>query len=451
MRHVPGVLDSKARADNSGVEGHFPPLDGLRGIAILLVIVFHSWFRPTLGNLHHSVSFVVGVGWSGVELFFVLSGFLITGILLDARGSDRYFRNFFARRVLRIFPLYYGVLAVYFAVTALPWGWAGHMLGEAAGQQLWYVLFVSNYSMASKGALPQGLDVTWSLAVEEQFYLIWPAVVWLVPQRWLLRLSVTLTLLSFACRVGQIGVGVHPGIIYLLTTSHFGAISLGAAVAVRQRDAGGIHKLVPWAKGLLIAIPLVLFPLGAHAQNAGMYWSIQDPWMVTVGLLLMQLFFAAALVMVLGSRKSLNTTSLLRSRILRAFGRWSYGMYLFHPFVVLGVNSLIHHRAPRGSSWVLPEQLLATATVIGASTALAALSWNLYEKRFLHLKRLFPRRAESRSVTVPDCHGARAPVVVMAVKDLTGKSPNDTPHQKAEPGANRARGEAPPRELTGPL
>jgi len=162
--------------------GFVPALDGLRGIAIILVMLHHfTYYRPTSGIDEQIVSVLIFF-WTGVDLFFVLSGFLITGILLDTRGNERYFTSFYARRILRIFPLYY--LILFLALVVLPKFPAVHtvLIGQDASVDLppqWpYWLYLTNFSIADRGWVHGWVDVAWSLAIEEQFYLIWPLVVW---------------------------------------------------------------------------------------------------------------------------------------------------------------------------------------------------------------------------------------------------------------------------------
>src|SRR5687767_2907742 len=167
--------------------GFIPALDGLRGIAIILVMLHHfTYYRPNSG-IDAQIASVLFFGWAGVDLFFVLSGFLITGILLDTRDSKRYFSTFYARRTLRIFPLYYLVLLLAFVV--LPKFPALHpvLLGQVGPVDLppqWpYWLYLTNFSIADGGWVHGWVDVAWSLAIEEQFYLVWPLMIWLCPPR----------------------------------------------------------------------------------------------------------------------------------------------------------------------------------------------------------------------------------------------------------------------------
>src|SRR5437763_217904 len=166
------------------VPGYIPQLDGLRGTAVIMVLIGHA------------ASFVEGLPYAGmveyvrftVDVFFVLSGFLITGILLDAKGSNHYFRNFYVRRVLRIFPLYYGFLFVFFilAPALRPPTPGGPFEGWRASQG-WFWSYLSNYQLLfPQWVRPYPLSHFWTLAVEEQFYLFWPTVVLLTSRKGLL-------------------------------------------------------------------------------------------------------------------------------------------------------------------------------------------------------------------------------------------------------------------------
>ena len=167
MRYWHGVFLSEPRTHTI-----IPALDGLRGIAILLVLIHHlTIYRPE-GGLDSWIAAVPLFGWCGVNLFFVLSGFLITGILLDTRDSPVFYRSFFARRVLRIFPLYYGVLFLGFVLAPLLLP-----MPDAYGRhQLWLWTYLANFAMPFGKGEP-AFSHFWSLCVEEQFYLVWPFLV----------------------------------------------------------------------------------------------------------------------------------------------------------------------------------------------------------------------------------------------------------------------------------
>ncbi|HEX6051682.1 MAG TPA: acyltransferase, partial [Gemmatimonadaceae bacterium] len=167
--------------------GHVPALDGVRGLAVALVLVCHvAWDFSSPSYMERGLIEVARAGWIGVDLFFVLSGFLITGILLDTRGGPKYFRHFYVRRTLRIFPLYYAILVGVFVITPLVAATRDRRwFTDIVDQQGWFWTYTSNVFLAVTGRWEQTgiLGHFWSLAVEEQFYLIWPAVVLLLSPR----------------------------------------------------------------------------------------------------------------------------------------------------------------------------------------------------------------------------------------------------------------------------
>ena len=170
-------------------------LDGLRGIAILAVIAEHTLrlFHPTSVLSRLWAAFQES-SWAGVDLFFVLSGFLITGILLDSRHDKRYFLNFYARRTLRIFPLYYAVLVIAILIVPAVMGFSKlpELYSRLVANQLWLWTYLQNFAQASGPHALPGFGHFWSLAVEEQFYWVWPLAVFLLPRRHLFRLCITL-------------------------------------------------------------------------------------------------------------------------------------------------------------------------------------------------------------------------------------------------------------------
>jgi peptidoglycan/LPS O-acetylase OafA/YrhL len=197
-----------SRGEQRPAGARIPALDGIRGIAILCVMLYHFTFyggiEPTLivDKVYYHTALV---GWFGVDLFFVLSGFLITGILYDTASAPQYFRNFYARRVLRIFPLYYGTLAVFFFLIPLVID-ISDTFEELLRDQLWYWSYLVNVQIALE-YWPSffALGHFWSLAVEEQFYLVWPLVVFFLKRRSLIAICVVCIVGAFLVRVGRAG------------------------------------------------------------------------------------------------------------------------------------------------------------------------------------------------------------------------------------------------------
>ena len=389
-----------ARTIPPELAGHVPALDGIRGLAILLVMVYHLTVLPNATGIDGAWAAVTAFGWAGVDLFFVLSGFLITGILYDSRGGRHYFRNFYARRTLRIFPLYYAVMVVLLVVLprlSIPQAAA---YAEAAGDQGWYWSYLSNFAIGLRHEWKLGsLDVSWSLAIEEQFYLLWPAVVlWLGRRRRLMRVCAGVIGAALVARAALTLGGAHPITVSLLTPCRMDALAAGAFLALAVRGPGGVAALVPRARLWAAGSGLALVPLFV-AQ--GPKWGVvRGPGQV-LGYTALAVFFASVLLLALAQpgRGVLNRAFAHRS--LTTFGRYSYALYLFHlPLgVCLRERVLRSGRLPALLGAQLPGQLVFYAAAIGLSLAAAWVSWRLYESPLLSLKRYF---AADRPAATPE-------------------------------------------------
>ena len=381
---------------------HLPVLDGVRGLAIALVIAFHCVSITAVAKADWLFTIPLSCGWTGVDLFFVLSGFLITGILLDTRGSARYFRSFYARRVLRIFPLYYAILVL--SLWVLPGLLPAHKaarFGAIAGDTAYYWVYLSNLVVAKHGFRHAVLDVTWSLAIEEQFYLLWPIIVLFASRRALVRVAVAVLVSALALRVlMRLGLGSSGFATYVLTPCRIDALAAGALVAALSRGPGGLAAVRGHARtAALIAGPIAAFALVRESLTVN--WVTlpgETVFMATVGFTAIDVTFAALLVRVLTDPPDSALHRLFNTRTLRTFGKYSYGMYLFH----LPIRAVIRDLA-YGAAWTsapikfhrllgseVPGQLLFIPMAMAASLAVAWISYRVFEAPILRLKRFFP-------------------------------------------------------------
>ncbi len=384
-----------------GAPAHVPVLDGIRGLAILLVMILHFWVLDPQTPFVRFVGSAACMGWIGVDLFFVLSGFLITGILLDTKGTPHYFRNFYVRRVLRIFPLYYALLiaALYVLAPFLPADKAAAW--SLQGYEVYYWLYASNFASAHFGRPRHGiLDPTWSLAIEEQFYLFWPAIVVVLSRRNLARLVVALFFGSLALRVVlRLATTTSAWSVYVLTPCRLDGLAVGAFLAIGARTPRGLapyrglaRVVVAATLPLVVAIPLIdewLHPYGASA-GFGLIFNV-------VGYSLLALLFGGLVAISVTSPRGSAIERVLSSRLMRTLGKYSYGLYLVN-FPLRGLirdrvfgpteGARIPFRPLFGS--LLPAQALFYVVSAVASFGVAWLSFHLFETPFLRLKRFFP-------------------------------------------------------------
>jgi peptidoglycan/LPS O-acetylase OafA/YrhL len=393
------------------LSGRIPALDGLRGLAIVMVMAFHQTaMRPTTALDYEFVRLSQYLA-AGVDLFFVLSGFLITGILYDAKTGTHYFRNFYARRFLRIFPLYYAVLFV--ALVVLPrfphpklakWEHFGGL------GQVWYWLFLSNWSIAlgGRGFQHGMIDLSWTLSIEEQFYLIWPVVVLAFDRRRLMRICVGLVGGALAVRLGFTLSGRPGAWSMMLTPSRMDTLAVGAWIALAARGAGGIGGLVPAARWLAIISGLVVAALIVPSSPPAFVYALRP----TVNLTALAIFFGSLLVLAVGTRPAGLIARVFEMRFLQVFGVYSYALYLFHNPIQAAIRDTVYgpsRFATLGGS-PLPGQLVFYVVAAVPTLACAWLSWHLYEAPLLKLKRFFPagRGQAATAKTRASFEGGRA-------------------------------------------
>jgi peptidoglycan/LPS O-acetylase OafA/YrhL len=381
---------------------YIPELDGLRGIAIILVVFWHArpepaiWFTPL-----PFLSTMLEIGPSGVDLFFVLSGFLITSILLSTRDATprSYFWSFYARRTLRIFPLYILAVAGFFYV-ALPYLQThGEALDASRSEQIWYWTYLVNWHDAA-GHMIGNVGHLWSLAVEEQFYLIWPAVVFFCAARYLPALCVGVGAFSLTLRlILSSGNFVAPGLlhefIHRTTVTRLDTLAVGALIAVVVRNPG-------WTQLLRHQIKLI----GPAAFGAYLVmWMASEqgkPFLVeTLGYLAIAIACGCVVFVCVTDQGSKHPVCrVARWRPLRSIGRYSYAMYVLQIFAIWWLKRLLVFIVPRLSLVhgiervpALVFSAIAMGACLGTSYIVAFASWHLIEKHFLRLKKYFPYQA----------------------------------------------------------
>jgi peptidoglycan/LPS O-acetylase OafA/YrhL len=371
--------------------GHVPALDGVRGVAILFVVTYHAARNlQYVGRWEERVERVINSGWVGVDLFFVLSGFLITSILLEAKRGRRFFRSFYARRVLRIVPLY--LTLVVLAVAIAPaWGLATpEQAARLHAVQGWYWTHSVNVLIARAGWSGTGWHTghLWSLSVEEQFYLVWPVIVFISTRRTLARLCVAIMVTAAVLRLWLVSTFGPSTAVYVLLPTRMDALTTGALMATFFEEP------TEWAQARRAALPVAAITIAVLGliffQESSVHPS--GRLMQMAGYPALSLLGAAAVVSAVSAPSASVQGWLWNLSPLRFLGRYSYGLYGWHPFVI----AFLRHRVVAPSAFPtiagshLPANALATVVALALSIAVALLSWFLVERPFLALKRFVP-------------------------------------------------------------
>jgi len=348
-----------------------PQLDGLRCFAALSVLVCH--FAPQGGRILAAFRW----GDAGVQLFFVLSGFLITSIVLRVRGDATHagqpavvtLRRFYLRRFLRILPPYYALLAVTAALDVPG-------VRDALG---WHLTYTTNVHLARVGEWRDNVFHFWTLAVEEQFYLVWPAVVLTAPRRVLVPCCLTAMALAPAYRLAATQAGWTETTIYVLPIANVDTLAAGALLALLGADpASHAARDRLLALGGRVGIPVAIATI--VARNLGASEAVESHvWRAS--LLLVGPWLVAGAATGFGG----TARRVLESAPVLYLGKVSYGIYLYHVFAPLVVRRL----APQLALGAVPHAVTVTAWS-AVTLGIAALSWHVLEAPLARRRRRFP-------------------------------------------------------------
>ena len=370
-----GLATEEFRPDAGGaVAGHMIQLNGIRALAVLMVLLSHT--IPTLRDY-------LNLGQAGVRLFFVLSGFLITGILLRAKDQARAAGEgrryvaiaFYARRFLRIFPLYYAVLFAA-ALVGLP---------QVRETFLWHLAYLSNYYMVASGTFAgRPIEHLWSLSVEEQFYLVWPAVLLLTPRRLLVPVLLLTILAGPVSRTILIARTHNYVVMQFVTSSCLDSLGMGALMAALARGGDGSRRLRLRLRAVNAVGGLILIASFVFLRASGTGYMIRD-----VFGFLAQSMLAAWLV----DRAALGFGGLGKAifefRPVVYLGTISYGVYVYHDFVPV-VVPMLGHLIGFDPQFPMEGGILRFLYVTSVTLTVAAASWHGFEKPLNDLKDRFP-------------------------------------------------------------
>ena len=363
-----------------------PELDGVRGLAILMVLFFHILKRAdnlTSSNLLHSITSIARIGWVGVDIFFVLSGFLITSILLKTRDKPHYFKNFYVRRILRIFPLYYIVIIglLLFLPVLDP--------DTAAGTQaLWpfFILYQQNWVYIAKPGPSAFLVVTWSLAIEEQFYMIWPAIVKFFSKRQMVFIGVGIILFSLMMRIilTMLAIRDFPtkDFFYYGSVTRFESLAAGALVAIISRSSEWKNRLGKYSK---LGFTLSILGFGATLFGSSLSPTSNNSNLAIWGYTLLAMIGSTLIMILITQPENSWVRVTFRNKILSFFGKYSYSMYLLHmPILLVLWNYFTGVKRQSFAVWLTFILISFFGTIVAS-----LLTWHLLEKHAIGLKKYF--------------------------------------------------------------
>lgn len=355
-RPIPGVPGSGAR---------LPGLDGIRGLAALMVFAFH-FFQVNAADASDGalLARLAAPGQTGVDLFFLLSGFLITGILLQNRGADRALATFYARRVLRIFPVYY--LALLGLIVA--GGISNDASAIAASDAWWYVIYLQNIPWTFSSSI-SGPGHLWSLAVEEQFYLAWPLLVFGVSTRRLVQTCVALIVAGIATRAYFVLQGWTT---FYFTLCRMDGLVTGALLAVAFHQREHWARVAATAARVAVAVALIGVPCSLWFLGRG-----SDAFAVFKPLMMALLYGGLVAATIQASPLS-PIARFFSLWPLRVTGKFSYAFYVAHPMAIAATGVVSRNLG------------ISLALALTATYSIAIASWYAIERPILRLKERLP-------------------------------------------------------------
>ena len=372
----------------------------MRAVGVVLVILNHMW---PWESYSHTLFLLVQLPWMMMDGFFVLSGFLITGILLDTRQRPDYYRSFYVRRALRILPIYYLVLSFVIAVAMLRGHAAFRETSAHWGSLWWFFVYLGNLPTALTGTWPAAAGFSlvplWSLQIEEQFYLLFPFLIHRLNLRTITRVLFGLSCFSLSLRIVLYFLYPQNALLqYVLLPCRMEGLAMGAWMAIRFRQG-------PWRvnKKRLTAMTLLWGVISlATAAWSGFYET--QPFNRTIGFLIAPIWFSYIIFWLIQFRGS-RRTRWLRTPPLQYLGKVSYAAYLVHwPVAVILTSIFIQIGRPGLDKGILRLTLIYVLTF-----GFSALSWHFFENPLQQLKdRLFPAARLPRQANNPDSTGPRA-------------------------------------------
>ncbi len=370
----------------------FPALDGIRALAIAMVFFHHLGGGSHGGVILRTINYVRLAGWAGVDLFLVLSGFLITGILFDTQRDSHFFKRFFARRSVRIFPVFYLVCFVLLLLTPIfQYQWRPeHLTFLVYLGNFWGNHDFSLYDIVSSkySAARVTIGHFWSLCVEEQFYMLWPFLVWKIRDRIrLMQTAIALCALAIILRVilcMELPIGPAQGWVSRTLPFRMDSLLIGGILALLLRgpNSDRWQRSCRWIflVGLVFTLPIIANPLGAFSL-----------WTLIPGFTIIAITSAGLIGSTL--RSGSPAFRLFYFKPFRILGKYSYGFYIYH--------MLFEHAWGALLVWVIGKtHSLVIGGIVEIGTAsiviflVSKISYDYFEVRFLHLKKYFEYDSE---------------------------------------------------------